>query len=190
MTVSGNDVFLPAEPLLDVSGGDASGSQTIDYDVIYAAVYDAAVDALAASQTVTDGQALNSTAISYFTGILGNKILPVDYVAYVGDSYYYWSGSTQRVAYEYCLAYGDLQLSGTHFTGTGTIVKMRLSGDVSVTVTDDQVISLSAPMYYSRSNLGSYAGIYQYNYSGFGVLLCLVLGGVVWFLKKLLNISY
>lgn len=181
MMVSGND-------LLDVSGNDPGG--ILDYDLIYSAVYDAAVDALAASQTVTDGQSINNAALSYFEGILGNMVLPADYVIYVGDSYYYWSGSSQRLAYEYCMAYGDLELNGTHFTGTGTIVKMRTSGDVSVVSHADQQISLYAPMYYSRSNLGSYAGIYQYDYTGAGILLALVLGGVTWFVKKLVCLRY
>lgn len=182
MTVSGNDL------LWDVSGNDVKGG--IGYELLYSAVYDAAVDALAASQTVTDGQAVTSSALNYFQGVLGNQMLPVDYVVYVGEPYYYWSGGTQRLAYEYCMAYGDLEVSGTHFTGTGTVLRMRTSGDVSVISQEGQTVSLYAPMYYSRSNLGGYSGIYQYDYTGLATLFSLVLGGVVWFVKKLMRVKY
>lgn len=88
------------------------------------------------------------------------------------------------------MAYGDLELSGSHFTGNGTIVKLRMSGNVSVTTEESQTINLYAPMYYSRSNLGAYSGIYQYDYTGFMVLFGLVLGGVTWFVRKLTRLKY
>lgn len=179
-TVSGGDA--------SVSGGDASA--VMDYDLVYSAVYNAAIDALSLEQDVTEGQSISSTALTYFEGVLANRLLPVDYVIYVGSPYYYTSGNTQRLAYEYCMAYGDLDAVGTHFTGTATICTMRLSGTPSVTYYYDQEISLYAPMYYARSNLGDYSGVIAYDWTGFLVLVFLMLGGLVWFIGKLLRVKY
>lgn len=184
-TVSGNDLLIDGS---EEVAADEGGS--LSYDVMYTAVYDALVDAQAASQTVTDGQAVNSTALNYFEGILGNSFLPRDYVIYVGDAYTYNQGYNQRTAYEYCMAYGNLELNGTTFTGTATICTIRTSGDVSVSYKYDQTINLDAPLYYSRSNLGDYSGAIQYDWSGFLILLSLFLGGVVWFMRKLLRVKY
>lgn len=160
----------------------------IDYVALYDAVYDASYDALAAySQSVTDGQTINNTALSYFQGILNNKFLPVDYVIYVGSPFYQGSSTY----YEYCMAYGDLSLSGTRFSGTGTVVTMRVTGNNrTVNYAYNQQIDLNAPMYYSRSNLGEYSGAVTYDWSSLLILISLVLGGVAWFVKKLLRISF
>lgn len=183
-TVSGGDVLAPS---VTVSGGDAGGVWGFDYDALYDAVYDASLDAMAAySQTVTDGQTVNGTALSYFEGILSNQVIPVDYVVYVGESYRY----NKITYYEYCMAYGDLDLSGTHFTGDGTIVTMRVNGNRGVTYDYNQSIDLYAPLYYSRSNLGDYSGIIDYDWSGFLMLLFLVVGGLVWFVRKLTRLVY
>lgn len=170
---------------LDVSTGDA-----LSYDLLYNAVYDATVDALSAQETVTDGQAISSTALSYFEGILANKALPVDYVIYVGAPYQYKSGSSTKTAYEYCMAYGDLELSGTVFTGNATVCRIRTNGNYSVSYDYSQDISVDAPMYYSRSNMGDYSGVVDYDWTGVLILISLMLGGLVWFIKKLLRVQY
>lgn len=190
MTVSGGDL-LPSVP--SVSGGDAlpqsppgSGVYTVDYDALYDAVYGASYDAMAAySQSVTDGQAVNSSALAYFEGILANRPLPVDYVIYVGDSYRY-NNSTY---YDYCMAYGDLDVSGTHFTGTGTVVTLRVNGSRGVTYAHGQSIDLYAPLYYSRSNLGDYSGIIDYDWTGFFVLVLLMIGGLTWFFRNIMRLG-
>lgn len=172
-----------------VSGGDAGSS--VSYDVMYTAVYDALMDAQAVSQEVTDGQTISSSAIEYFEGILNNSFVPQDYVVYVGAPYTYTSGyNGERTAYEYCMAYGELDVSGTRFTGTGTVCTLRLNGDVSVAYEYDQQINLAAPLYYSRSNLGDYSGIVRYDWYGYLILVLLVLGGVTWFVRKLLRVKY
>lgn len=152
------------------------------YDVIYTAVNDALV-----AQTVTDGQSISSSALEYFKGILNNQSPFTDYVIYVGEPYQYWWGNNQQTAYEYCMAYGDLDLNGITFTGQADIVTMRISGENSVSFVNDQNVSITAPMYYSRSNLGEYSGVVKQDYVSFGVLCALVLGGVVWFVKSLLS---
>ena len=164
---------------LTVSSGDVSSG-----DVIYFSMDDF-IELYA--QNVTSGQNINSNALSYFKGILENQALPVDYVIYVGNTYTY---NYNSIGYEYCMAYGDLQLAGTHFTGTGTICTMRVSGTQSVSYAYDQDIDLYAPMYYSRSNLGDYSGIYQYDWTGLLLLIFVVLGGVTWFIKKIMHLKY
>lgn len=170
-TVSGNEAVV-IEPM--------SGEQL--YDVMYSAVYDAYV-----AQNVTDGQSISNTAIEYFKGVLMNESPFTDYVCYVGDPYYYWWGNNQQTAYEYCMAFGDLELSGTYFTGTADIVKMRTSGENSVVYLTEQSVSINAPLYYSRSNLGNYSGIVEKNYLGAGILISLLIGGCVWCVRKFLN---
>lgn len=183
MSVSGGDLLSPSGT---VSGGDALGGYMVDYDALYDAVYDASYDAMAAySQSVTDGHVVNSSAVAYFEGILGNRPLPTDYVVYVGEPYRY-NNSTY---YEYCMAYGDLEVSGTHFTGTGTVVTMRLNGVRSVSYAHGQTVDLYAPMYYSRSNLGDYSGIIKYDWTGFFVLLMLMIGGIVWFFGRVMHLG-
>lgn len=170
-TVSGNDAVV-FEPM--------SGEEL--YDVMYTAVYDAYQ-----AQNVTDGQNISNTAIEYFKGVLLNESPFVDYVCYVGDSYQYWWGNAHQTAYEYCMAYGDLELSGTCFTGTADIVKMRTAGENSVVYLSEQNVSINAPLYYSRSNLGNYSGIVEKNYFGAGILIALLLGGCVWCVGKFLS---
>ena len=186
-TVSGNDF----DGDVTVSGGDAV---IVTYNDMYTAVYDAVLDAQDAvyeRQTVTDGQSISSAALSYFKGILGNLVMPKDYVIYVGDAYNYdYSGYGYRVAYEYCMAVGDLTCDGTYISGTGKVYRYRASGDVSVTVADNQSISLYAPLYYSRSNLGDYSGAIEYDWTGFMLIVMLMLGGLVWLIKKLMCLKY
>lgn len=159
----------------------------VDYDAVYDSVFNASYDAIEAySQSVTDGQQVNATALSYFQGILENRFLPLDYVIYVGDSYRY----NNTTYYEYCMAYGDLDVSGTHISGTGTVVTMRLNGNRSVWYAYDQPISLDAPLYYSRSNLGDYSGIVSYDWTGLLMLVSFWIGGLTWLIKKLLRVSY
>lgn len=170
-TVSGNDAVV-FEPM--------SGEQL--YDVMYSAVYDAYV-----AQNVTDGQSISNVAVEYFKGVLMNESPFIDYVCYVGEPYYYWWGQNQQVAYEYCMAYGDLELNGTYFTGTADIVKMRTTGENSVVYLTEQNVTINAPLYYSRSNLGNYSGIIEKNYLGAGILISLLLGGCVWCVRKFLS---
>ena len=182
-----------------VSSGDVVGensvsqvtSEPVEYATVYNAVYDATTDALAASQTVTDGQAITSSAIDYFKGILSNQMIPQDYIVYVGEEYEYDYGNYgTRTAYEYCMATGDIDCEGTYFSGTGDLYILRLSGDIGVELQEDTAISLSAPLYYSRSNLGKYSGIIDRDWSGAITVIMLALGGLVWFVRKLLRISY
>lgn len=186
-TVSGNDF----DSDVTVSGGDAV---IVTYNDMYTAVYDAVLDAQDAvmeRQTVTDGQSISSAALSYFKGILGNQIVPKDYVIYVGDAYNYDYGSYgYRTAYEYCMAVGDLTCDGTYISGTGKVYRYRAFGDVGVAVADNQSISLYAPLYYSRSNLGDYSGAIEYDWTGFMLIVMLMLGGLVWLIKKLMCLKY
>lgn len=150
------------------------------------AVYNGVSQALYA-QTVTDNQSVSSTALEFFKGILLKESPFTDYVIYVGEPYQYWWNNQQHTAYEYCLAYGDLDLNGQTFSGTADIVTMRTVGENSVSFINNQAITLTAPMYYSRSNLGQYSGVISQDYVSFGILCVLVLGGVVWFVKSLLS---
>lgn len=150
------------------------------------AVYNGVSQALYA-QTVTDNQSVSSTALEFFKGILLKESPFTDYVIYVGEPYQYWWNNQQHTAYEYCLAYGDLELSGQTFSGTADIVTMRTVGENSVSFVNNQAITLTAPMYYSKSNLGQYSGVISHDYVSFGILCTLILGGVVWFVKSLLS---
>ena len=161
----------------------------VDYDTMYAAVYDATVNA-ALDLEATDGQTVNSSALSYFEGILINQRVPKDYVIWVGEPYTYTSGYGDRTAYEYCMVTGDLQSTGNYITGTGDLYTLRLNGDVGVTVQEAQAVTLSAPRYYSRSNLDTYSGVVERDWTGILTLICLVLGGLVWFVGKLLRVKY
>lgn len=176
-----------------VSSGDAV-SPFIDgtiADAIYQAVYDANIDSYAVNAEVTDGQAISSNATAYFKGVLENKILPTDYVAFVGSPYQYYQGTQTRTAYEYCLAVGDFDLNGTYFEGQDvTVYTLRMTGDLSVNVETFSEYDVDAPLYYSRSNLGDYSGIVKYDYIPLGILIGMIFGGVVWFIKKLLQVSY
>lgn len=184
MSVSEND-------LISVSGNDAEISGGMDYDVVYQAVYDANVDALAL-QEVTEGQSVNSTALTYFTGILENQAFPVDYVIYVGESYTYSSGYGTSTGYEYCMAYGDLTCTGTHFTGDDcTLITMRTpSGQQSVTYDEGVSVDLTAPMYYARSNLGTYSGVIQYPWMEYILAFMVFTGGLIWLLRKVMQLIY
>ena len=120
-----------------------------------------------------------------------NQRVPKDYVIWVGESYDYVYGNYgYRTAYEYCMVTGDLDVEGETFTGTGDYYSLRLNGNVGVTVQENQSVSLVAPMYYSRSNLGHYSGIIQRDWAGIITLIVLIGGGVVWFVKKLLKVGY
>lgn len=185
-TVVSEEVYPGAEndeAVQTVSGGDSIAP--VDYEEMYTAVYNAVTDAIE-EQTVTEGEGINQKALEYFEGVLCNQILPVDYVIYVGAPYY----ENEAVFYDYCMAYGDLTLSGEHFTGEGDIITVRTSGSRSVTVAEDQAISLTASPYYSRSNLGSYSGVFQYDYTGLCLLLVIILGGVIWFMRKLFGFDF
>jgi len=170
--------------------GTESVGDTINYDMYYTAVYNAVNDAIVANQEVTDYQSIPDVVLKHFEGILTNKMLPVDYVVYVGSPYQYQWGNNTNTGYDYCMAYGDLYCSGEYFSGTGTIVTMRTNGYNTITYQNDQQISLVAPRYYSKSNLGDYPGIYHYDYVSLAILLGMVLGGVTWLFKKLLCIKY
>lgn len=179
--------------VVEVSGGDAAGASglsEVTYETMYSAVYDATLDALAVDLEVTNGQAVNSSALTYFEGILGNQRVPKDYVIFVGEDYTYGSGYNERTAYEYCMVTGDLECDGTYFTGVGDLYVLRLSGDVGVSVLEDQEVALSVPLYYGRSNLGLYSGVIDRDWSGYLVVVMLALWGVVWFVRKLLRIDY
>lgn len=187
-TVSSGDAVLPKNP--DTSNSSPFIDGTIA-DMLYQAVYDANIDSYAVNAEVTDGQALNSSAISFFQGVLQNKILPTDYVAFVGAPYQYYQGNQNRTAYEYCLAVGDFDLNGTNFTGDDvTLYRLRLSGDVSADIETYSEYDVDAPLYYSRSNLGDYSGIVKYDYIPLGILIGMIFGGVVWFIKKLIQVGY
>lgn len=182
-----NDDFYPEEILPTVSGGDAvvdvqpmSGEEL--YDVVYAAVYDAYV-----AQTVTDGQSISNTALEYFKGLLAKESPFIDYVIYVGQPYQYWNYNYEQTGYEYCMAYGDLELSGTTFTGTADIVTMRTAGEQWVSYKNDQAVSITAPLYFSRSNLGDYSSVIQYDYINTGILIALLIGGLTWLVRKFLG---
>lgn len=184
----------PDISVVEVSSGDASGASGIsqvNYETMYSAVYDATLDALAVDLEVTDGQTVNSTAMSYFEGVLGNQRIPKDYVIFVGDEYVYSSGNYQeRTAYEYCMVTGNLECEGNYFTGVGDLYILRLNGNVGVSILEDQEVSVSVPLYYGRSNLGLYSGVIDRDWSGYLVAVMLALGGVTWFVRKLLRISY
>lgn len=190
MEVVEPDAVPEPEEQESVSDGDSVANVAVNYDLYYDAVYNAVNDAIVANQTVTDYQSIPDVVLKHFEGILANKVLPVDYVIYVGSPYEYYQGNNTRTGYDYCMAYGDLDCSGDYFSGTGTIVTMRTNGFNTISYMNDQQISLVAPHYYSKSNLGEYPGIYQYDYVSLAILVGLVLGGVTWLFKKLLCIKY
>lgn len=159
---------------------------SVGVEELESAVYNGVSQALY-TQTVSDNQSVSSTALEFFKGILLKESPFTDYVIYVGEPYQYWWNNTQHTAYEYCMAYGALDLNGQTFTGNADIVTMRTVGENSVSFVNDQNISVTAPMYYSRSNLGQYSGVISQDYVSFGILCSLVLGGVVWFVKSLLS---
>lgn len=172
-----------------VKEGSQEIIMTVDYDSMYMAVNDAVTDALAADLESTDGQSVSSSALTYFEGILANQVFPEDYVIYVGEPYTYDYGTSYRTAYEYCMVTGDLDLNGNVFSGSGKLYRLRLNGNVGVTVTEETV-SVTAPAYYSRSNLGDYSGVIQRDFSGYVVAILLMIGGLVWFVRKLLRVQY
>ena len=177
----------------EVSSSDISGADMALSEVgVYEVVYQATSDALLASQNVTDGVSITSGALNYFSGILENQLFPKDYVCYVGDSYTYYDGYSNRTAYEYCMVFGDLFLStdGTTFEGSGKLVRYRNYGNPVVYWSDVENVSLAVPLYYGRSNLGAYSGIYQYDYTGFFLLLAVLIGGVTWIMKKIMRLDY
>lgn len=134
------------------------------------------------AEGVTDGISINSGALSYFSGVLGNRLIPVDYVCYVGRPY--WMDNRQR--YEYCLAYGKLDLSGTKFTGQGDIIRYRADNPISVVVDKNVSIDVTASLAYGRSNLGDYSGIVDsVGTLDFLIFLGLCFGGVLWFIKSI-----
>lgn len=182
------------EEIMTVSGNDAGGSTApvmlFDSTQTYDAVYNAVNDAIVANQVVTDGQAIPSTALEYFKGVLANEMPFTDYVIYCGEPYQYTYYDGQRTAYEYCMAYGDLECSGDYFSGTADIVKIRSVGEYAVTYTNNQVISLVAPQYYSRSNLGNYSGVITYDYIGLATLVLLGIGGIICFLDKIFGFRW
>ena len=119
-----------------VSGGNALGETVLpevvmDYDAMYETMYTSVYDATmtaAVDLESTDGQSINSSALTYFEGILLNQRVPQDYVVYVGESYTYDSGYGTRTAYEYCMLTGDLDAYGQNVTGDGTLYTIRLNG--------------------------------------------------------------
>lgn len=180
-----------------VSGGDAAaGTETnvvLDYDAMYDAMYTSVYDATmtaAVDLESTDGQSINSSALTYFEGILLNQRVPQDYVVWVGEDYTYESGYGTRTAYEYCMLTGDLDAYGQNVTGDGTLYTIRLSGDVGVTVEEVQDAAVWVPYYYGRSNFDGYSGIVQRDWCGALTLICLVGGGLVWFVGKLLRVKF
>lgn len=175
---------------LTVSSGDLGDITALDYDSLHDVFLSAYMDAYALQMDVSDGQTISNTALTYFEGILGNKWLPTDYVCWVGSPYYYYQNNYQREGYEYVMAYGnDLELAGNTFSGKADVCTIRLYPAPSVTYQKNVDISLNAPVYYSRSNLGDYSGIIDYDWTGFGVLFCLMLGGVTWFVNSLFRRS-
>ena len=187
-----NLLLEPIEPeeQESVSDGDSIIIEPVNYDMYYTAVYNAVNDAIVANQEVTDYQSIPDIVLKHFEGILANKVLPVDYVIYVGSPYEYYQGNNVRTGYDYCMAYGDLDCNGEYFSGTGTIVTMRTGGQNNIYYMHDQQISLVAPYYYSKSNLGEYPGIFNYNYIELAILIGMVLGGVTWLFRKLLCVKY
>lgn len=185
------EIPLPEEQLLEEQFPEEpfapeSVVMSVGVEELENAVYNGVSQALY-EQTVTDNQSINNVALDYFKGVLLNESPFTDYVIYVGEPYQYWQNNNQRTAYEYCMAYGDLELNGQTFTGNADIVTMRTVGENSVSYVNNQNISLTAPLYYSKSNLGQYSGVIQKDYVSFGILCSLVLGGVVWLVKSILS---
>lgn len=178
------------EPDINGPVDDAPVLPTAPPSNTYDAVYYAVLDALTASQSVTDGQAVSSAALDYFQGVLMNESPFMDYVVYCGEPYEYNVNGYSQTAYEYCMAYGDLDCSGTTFTGLADIVTIRTKGDYSVNYVLEQSINLDAPYYYSRSNLGDYAGIIQKDYTGVGLITLLAIGGIICFLDRIFGFKW
>lgn len=196
---------------LSVSGGDANvsevpatvlpdennllGYQTleevaVDYDAYYDSAYHAYMDALADYEMAA--QPIPDYCLDYFSGILCNRILPVDYVVYPGDEYEVSFEDGTSITYnEYCMAYGDLEENYQHFTGEDcTVVSVRYYDELSVEVEHDQEIDMSVSYRKGYSNLGDYSGIYSYDWMGLCVLLLVLIFGLVWTFKKLHRMNY
>ena len=175
---------------LSVSSGDSADITALDYDSLHDVFLSAYMDAYALQMDVSDGQTISNTALTYFEGILRNKWLPTDYVCWVGSPYYYYQNSYQREGYEYVMAYGNgLDFDGNAFSGIADICTIRLYPTPTVTFRKNVDVSVNAPQYYSRSNLGDYSGIVDYDWSGFCMLFVLALGGVTWFVNTLFKRS-
>lgn len=96
--------------------------------------------------TETD-QSVGSTQLSYFRAILAKHPFS-DYVIFRDGQY-----STR-------LIFGDLDLSGTRFTGSGTVVtyytQQSVTNPAHVTITTDSNVRLTGNLLYTYSNLGDY----------------------------------
>lgn len=166
----------------------SSGDILIDGESLHDVILNAYLDAYAIQLDASDGQSISSTAISYFRGILQNRWLPTNYVMWVGSPYYYWQNNYERVGYEYQMAYGNnLVLDNGTFSGSVDLCTIRLYPTPSVTVQHDYDISVSPPLYYSRSNLGDFSGEIQFNWSGFLILFSLMIGGLVWLINSFIG---
>lgn len=89
---------------------------------------------------------ISTTYTTYFSGVV-DKLGIEDYVL------------IRSGQYEYTFVYGDLELSGTTFTGSGTIMTINTYQNTTVGIDTDDNITINVGSYMAYSNLGSYPAL-------------------------------
>lgn len=89
---------------------------------------------------------ISTTYTTYFAGVV-DKLSVEDYVL------------IRSGQYEYTFAYGDLDLNGTTFTGSGRVVQIDTYRDTVISSFDDDNITISVGSRMAYSNLGEYPAL-------------------------------
>lgn len=137
--------------------------------------------ALATTYSPYNGS-ISTQIITYFEDILVKVSPSSDYVVFRGDQY------------DYYLVYGDLELNGVVFSGSGAVDVVRINTNSGYNTTynlssfTDSSFRLNAGDYICYSNLGHFPGFETrgevYNYASLVVLVSLCLALLlhsVWF---------
>lgn len=119
----------------------------------------------AATYTTYDGN-ISTTYIDMFDGMS----IPM------GDDYVVFRGTQ----YQYYLFYGDIELVGSSFSGSGTLVTITQETNsgygsyYSINTTEDNNFLLNASDKVVYSSLGSYPSMYDEDYYFQGIILLLL----------------
>lgn len=131
------DIFV--EPL-ETDGGDSN----IDISALTEIMNEQA-ELLSMQATAYDGS-ISTTYTTYFSGVV-DKLGIEDYVL------------IRSGQYEYLFVYGDLELSGTRFYGSGTIMTINTYQNTTIGIEYDDNITINVGAYMAYSNLGSYPAL-------------------------------
>lgn len=121
-----------------------SGNLNTDVSVITEKL-DAQAELLSLQAQAYDGS-ISTTYTTYFSGVV-DKLGIEDYVL------------IRSGQYEYLFVYGDLELSGTTFRGSGTIMTINTYQNTTIGIETDDNITISVGSYMAYSNLGSYPAL-------------------------------